>query len=770
MLFMALLQRFSLIVLLFTLVACGGGSEGGFTNNDTDPENPIEGEVITTMSLSISDFNISDASPATLSATVLQDGQPASGVLITFTLNDEHVTFANFTPVSGTRVTDVNGVASIILNAGGAAGGGTVTATLTGESEELIETVNFNSAGDANTGTTPDVSNITLFASSEQIASSGAQEVTLSAITRNGDNNLLENVNVTFSASSGGIEIVEGLTGPDGRATAMLSIPTDPSNRIINVIASTAQFSSSINIEVVGTSVQLTGSSSLAINDSNNFIVKLVDSDGEGIGSKLVTLSTTNQSDSGDIANITIPESVTTNSSGQATVSVIGASGGENSIVASALGASVTQVVTVQSDSFLFTSFDDGNGTAINLTTQDLSAIPDVLLSDTAEISLTWTRSGTPVVGADINFTATRGNLATTSGTTNNDGQVTITLTSSNAGNSLVTFSGVDGDIALTNELEFEFIAETASTIVAQASPKSIGPNGQKSIISVVVKDPEGNLVKNKVINFNLDDVTGGGISPPTAVTDSNGNASTEYTSNTVSAQDDVSINAIVVDTPSVNDTVTLTVADRELFITLGTGNTIEEIDITNYNKQFSVFVTDVDSTPVDNVELTVSAVPSTYYKGEWIRLFDVSGTFIRWGTAHDVVRDDIGNVTSFTDGGFACINEDTNIDGTLDIGEDINGDGFLTPGNVVGALGNIVTDDQGKAIIDINYPQSNGSWANINLIVSAKVTGTESSAQTVFTLPTSAEDILDEDVSPPTSGIGVNSPFGRESNCSNTN
>lgn len=767
---MALLQRFSLIVLLFTLVACGGGSEGSFTNTDTDPENPIEGEVIITMSLSISDANISDASPATLSATVLQDGQPASGVLVTFSLDDDHVTFANFTPVSGTRVTGPDGVASIFLNAGGVAGGGTVTATLTGESEELIETVNFDSAGDANTGTTPNVSDISLFASSQQVASSGAQDITLSAIAKDDNNNLLENVAITFAASSGQIEVVDGITGPDGKASAILKTSNEPTNRIINVTASTAQFSDTVDVEVVGSSVQLTGSSSLAINDSNNFIVNVLDSDGVGIANTLVSLSTNGQSTTGNVAGITIPAFVTTDFTGQASVAVVGTIGGENAIVASALGASITQTVSVQADSFLFSSFGDGNGTILNLTTQDLSAIPDVLLSNSAAIVLTWSRNGSPVVGANIDFTATRGDLGTLSSITDANGQVSTTLSSTNAGNSLVTFSGVDGDIALNNQLEFEFIAETASTIVAQAAPHSIGPNGQTSTISVVVKDVAGNLVKNKQIDFTLTDTNGGSIFPASAVTDSNGNASTVYTSNAVSAQDGVSIVAVVRDTPTVNDTVTLTVADRELFITLGTGNNIEEIDVTNYNKQFSVFVTDVDSTPVDSVELTVSAVPSSYYKGEWIRLFDVSGTFIRWGTAHDVVRDDIGNVISFNDGGFECINEDTNIDGILDTGEDTNGDGFLTPGNVVGALGNIVTDVQGRAIIDINYPQSNGSWANINLIVSAKVTGTESSTQTVFTIPTSAEDILDEDVAPPTSSIGVNSPFGREANCSNTN
>jgi hypothetical protein len=373
-----------------------------------------------------------------------------------------------------------------------------------------------------------------------------------------------------------------------------------------------------------------------------------------------------------------------------------------------------------------------------------------------------------------VNFSATRGTLTASSATTV-DGKVSVSLSSDNAGKSLVTFSGVDGDVALNNQLEFEFIAETADSLIAQASPNSIGPNGQTSTISVVVNDPNGNLVKNKLIKFNLTDVSGGEIFPSEAITDSNGSASTVYTSKSVSAKGGISILAEVKDTPSVNDTVTLTVADRELFITLGTGNQMEEPTVTTYNKQFSVFVTDVDSTPVENIELTVSAIPSNYYKGEWIKYYDLAGTFVAWGTAVQTGLD-VNGRPIYSDDPRSCLNEDKNTDGILDIGEDEiadgngNGDGMLTPGNVVAALGNITTDENGQAVIDIRYPHSHGSWVDINLIVTAKVKGTESVSQTTFTLPTLADDILDEDITPPTSGIELNSPFGRENSCVNPN
>jgi hypothetical protein len=327
------------------------------------------------------------------------------------------------------------------------------------------------------------------------------------------------------------------------------------------------------------------------------------------------------------------------------------------------------------------------------------------------------------------------------------DGKVTTSIVSTNAGIALVTAVGSDNGITLTNQLEFEFVAETVATIDAQASPTSIAPNGDTSTISVVVKDINGNLVKGKTIDFSLAGTSSGSILPASAVTDSNGTASTVYTSSTVSAQDGIAITATVKETPSISDTVTLTVADRNVFITLGTGNELIEVDGATFNKQYVAFVTDVDSaSPAKNTVLTVSAVPKGYRKGFWDITTDEDGNFKSW----------------FTSVSALCINEDLNIDGVLDVGEDTNGDGSLTPGNVAAVIGEVITDEQGSALIDIKYPQNFAGWVSIDLIVSAKVGGTESSQSAVFVLPASLEDVLNEDAPPPQGS----SPFGVSNNC----
>ena len=260
-----------------------------------------------------------------------------------------------------------------------------------------------------------------------------------------------------------------------------------------------------------------------------------------------------------------------------------------------------------------------------------------------------------------------------------------------------------------------------------------------------------------------LEDVSGGAIFPATAVTDSSGSASTIYTSNNTSAKDAVAITAVVEDTPAITDTVNLTVSNRELFISLGTGNEIEELGTTDYVKEYSVFVTDAESNAVDNVELTVSAIPENYYKGLWVPTYDGSD-FVLWLA--------LGEGSTNTPGPVylpktACANEDANFDGILDDGEDFNGDGELTPGNIVSISGTLVTDADGRSVIKVTYPQSYGHWLDVKLIVSGKVTGSENSTQAIFTLPVSIDDINVEDAIPPTQGIGTIGPFGLSNDCS---
>ncbi|MBU2891906.1 Ig-like domain-containing protein [Colwellia sp. D2M02] len=761
---------FSLLLMsLMTLVACGGGDGDLTGGNDGGGTTSPDLETIT-IAISKSDGDLSGDNDITLTATVMQGTEAVASKLVTFELSDE--TLAVLENSAGTKSTDSSGVATMMVKATNLTGGINVTVSINDEDVAPVE-IAFDSVGGGAGGSVGDpvADSITLFASSTQLASSGAQEITLTALAKDSEKLLLEGVNIRFSADSGSLEKVfddngdsSTVTGPDGKLTMKLSTLAEPENRIITVEVKSGSVSDVIEVEVVGTTVSLTGSSSLAIGDDNTYVIKVLDSDGDGIANTLVNLSLIDST-----TNIDLPTSVTTDNTGQANITVKGTAGGSNTIVASALGAMASKKVSIQSDSFLFSSFSNGTS-SVN---PEVSEVPDVLLSKTASVTLTWNHLDAqsklvPVPdGTVVKFSTTRGTLTTNSATTVN-GKVTATLTSLNAGKSLVTFIGENGAIELTNQLEFEFVADTADTMIAQAFPKSIGPNGQTSTISVVVRDPSGNLVKNKKVGFVLTDTSGGEIFPDSAVTDSNGMASTVYTSKTVSKQNSIVITATV-DNTNVTDSVELTVADRELFISLGTGNEIEELDTTSYVKEYSVFVTDADSNPVKDIDLTISAIPHKYYKGYWYPVYD-GDDFIRWVPfGADDLEVSVGvnpPRTSFNLRPKQCSNEDLNLDGILDVGEDTNNNGRLTPGNVVSAQGNITTDEDGRAVVRITYAQSYGEWLDVKLIASTKVNGSESSVQTIFNLPVFAEDVNQEKVSPPTQGIGLRGPFGLLNTC----
>jgi hypothetical protein len=755
---------------MMTLVACGDGDGDllGGTDGGTSPD------AITLTIVKDTEGDLSLENDISLTATVLQGGAAIANKTVTFTLAVDGT--ATFDPVTGTATTDANGNASIVVKVSDIEGSVNVIAT----HESASDDISFNSLGDGIQVVVgePEAASIQLFASSPQLASSGAQTIDLFAIAKDQNNILLEGVTINFATSSGALKYItadgdvgSNVTGNDGKVTAQLSTEGKPSNRAITVTVTSGDITDTVEIKVVGTTVVITGTGSLALNDKANYIVNVLDSDGNGIASTSVNVSLANAPGNG-FANISIPETVTTDAEGQALLEVTGSTGGPNGIVVSALGASANKEVSVQADSFLFTNFSNS---AVTVNPSNIPVLPDVALVQTASATLTWLRDGAPVPdGKQVTFTTTRGNLSATSATTV-DGKVTVSLTSNNAGQALLTFVGSDttsGDvIELTNQLEFEFFADTVSTIKAQASPSSLGPNEQTSSISVVVKDSNGNLVKNKRVKFVLNDISGGSIFPATAVTDSNGSATTVYTSKSTSAKDAVEITAIVEDNPAVSDTVALTVSERELFISLGTGNELEELGTTDYVKEYSVFVTDAESNAVANVDLTISAIPHKYYKGYWVPLTDAEGNFVEWGPkGADALEVMVGltpPLTTFNLPKKECDNEDINFDGILDVGEDFNGDLMLTPGNKVSAQNTVTTDADGRAVIKITYAQSYGLWIDIKLIASAKVTGSESSTQTIFTLPVLASDINKEDITPPVAGVGLRSPFGLLNTCS---
>ena len=658
-----------------------------------------------------------------LATVTNSQGEPQADLLLTFSLsNDDLATFSNDT---ATALTNAEGVATIGMSVGSASGDGQVTATLpTGESDSTT----FSSTGSTTVSEEP--ASLELFANNIQLASSGSDEVELIALVKNEQSVLMEGVEVSFSAQTGdGVELqlIQPETAADGTARAVLTSRNDKSNRTITITAGAGSLTQTVDITIAGTEVTINGASSVILNNSVDYTIRVQDSDGTLIFNQNVVLSAAN----GSLSSTT----VNTGANGQATVTYTASASGQDTITASALNAETSFTVQVQQDEFNF----------VNLPEEE------VPLGQSQTITVQWRQNNTPVVGRDVTFSASRGQIAgDATVTTDANGQASIDISANNAGISAITASANDGsgNVLVSALTQIEFIATTPHTLIADASPDILGPDGQTSTISAVVRDVNGNLVKNSVINFTVSDVSTGFVSPSQATTDSKGIATTVFTSGSVSTLESVAITAFVADDPAIEDRVSLTVGARAFDISLGTGNEIEEPTSTSYLKRFGVFVSDSAGQPVSGVNLTASVTPSKYVNNGEYR------------TGFWVYNDDESQWIAIVNQN--CLTEDINDNGILDTtptDEDTNGDGLLTPG-LVGTItftnGNAVTDENGYAELEYRYPSSYAVWYDAVISVFGQSTGSEAQASMNYTLDISADDVTDEGAAPPANPFGV--------------
>lgn len=596
------------------------------------------------------------------------------------------------------------------------------------------------------------VGSVVLLANPPQLETSGQIPVNLTAVVRDDRNVLLKDVTVTFNATNNGtIQVTRAVTDDTGTATAILTSPGDKSNREITVTASAGDKQGSVIVPVVGTTITSTGPNTAVIGSVVAITFTLKDSAGVGIGGQTLTVT------SEPTGNTIVPPNPVTNAAGQATVNVTANVTGN--IVASALGARGAHPLSVATDNFVFV-VPDPNAPPVDVCLSATNCTPP-RVTPPQELTVQLTSNNAGVPGNTVTFETTRGTLSTLSAVTDGNGRATTSISSNNAGPAVITAKTTDTTGSpIQAQVQINFVATTPTQMTLQATPATVSVNvppntDQKSTITATVRDAAFNLVKGVTVTFTLTDVTGGSISPASAVTDEFGQASTVYTAGTSpSALNGVTVNAAVTGFP-VSAEVKLTVAQRALFITLGTGNTIEEPDPQTYAYPYSVLVTDTAGLPVQNAQITLNIVPvaastglPAYRKGFYELFEDLTPPWRLRVTA-------------------SCFNEDANQNGILDPGEDFNSNGRLEPGNVVTlSATSLTTNASGFAFFNVRYAQQYANWVRVELSARASVAGSEATEIARFILPILASDLSSAAVSPP----GNPSPFGVADNCANPN
>jgi hypothetical protein len=583
---------------------------------------------------------------------------------------------------------------------------------------------------------------------------SGLSTVEITAIVRDANNVVLTDVPVAFGANANGsISVIQLNTDANGQALARLSNGTDFSNRPITVTATAGSASGNVTVNVINTDVTVDCPDTTALGTSLACTVRLKDSKNAGIAGQAVTISSS-------LANGLSATSVVTNGSGVGTFTLTANNSGTDTITVSALGDTGIDTIlipAVTGDSFSITT-PAANGLEIPLNTNQA-------------VTVTWTVSGAPQNGQAMQFAASRGSFylpatvtPATSAVTAGAGTATLDVRSSTAGVSTIAVTRPGGGIATR---AVEFVATVADTIDVQAEPGSVRV-GSQSQISAIVRDPTGNVVKNKPVTFSLSDNTGGSLSSPVATTGSDGRATVVYTAgSTQSFVNGVQITASVQQgVTTLTDSVNLTVTGQALAISLGTGNELFELGTATFAKEWVIFVTDADGNAVANKPVTVSIRSVNFKKGNLYVPTDGDA----W-----IKEPELASY-----GPLSCPDEDRlNYNGILDPGEDSNGNGMLEAGNIalvapvaagapagspcanLGSGGStqasITTGGDGRARVCVLYPQNYNLWLDARLQARATVQGTEFSKSATFELEALASDIRNTNASPP----GVVSPFG---------
>lgn len=641
--------------------------------------------------------------------------------------------------------------------------------------------------------TTPVAAALTIVFAANSLPSAGAanESVGVTVTATDANNNVINGAKVSIALDSGSIAVSSPTTGANGQVTGTLTTGGDKTNRTIHVTATSGTVTKTASINVVGTKMTVTNSSSaLPFNGSDVITVSMVDSDGQAIANAPITATSqagntiTPTTFSGTAAN------PLTTSGGTATFTVTAAK--NDTITFSSYGTSGTAAFTVATASLALNIVDPVTGQTPTNTYVITGAapLPPAIQGACNQVTALYTVSNVPTAGT-LTLSTSRGTLFTDAACSQAfSGQVALTsagtmasnvyLSSSTVGTATVTGLIAQGNgAALTQTASTTFTAQLTSSasMTFQASPKAIGantdpnnPTQNYSTLRVLVTDgpPLYNAISNVAVAFNIVlDSSGGTLSTPAiAITGSNGVATVNFNAGATST----SANGVVLQAtllgingssqhisglPSAQTFVTVT---RQAFtIAAGTGNTLTAPTDSQYQQNWSVFVSDATGNPVKGAQVVATLDPVYYQKG--------SQKFFGTSWAID---------PSTTPTSSPCINSDTNRSGIWDpvtsgkiyyplAGQPNQPDltqpfKTLVPGIPANVTVGGVTDATGTTVVQLTYPKDRALWTQVTLTFSTTVNGSNAVYTTpLFTLLGLSGDYTNPVVSPP----GRVSPYG---------
>jgi hypothetical protein len=445
--------------------------------------------------------------------------------------------------------------------------------------------------------------------------------------------------------------------------------------------------------------------------DSSTLTVTALDAKNNPVAGVPVTVSV----DSG----VYTPSSSTTDASGQA--------GGTITIGANKTNRNITANITVGGQTA--TAILAVTGGQITLTA--VPATPTPGSSVRADLKVTDT-NGTGVAGVAVQLSGTLG--LTASVTTDATGNATANLGAAPATPGTYTIDATGLGVTTTRSVQvvsssgggIPNAVDTISSASLAIVPNTIAPNAagsttNRAALRAKFLNGSNQAIQNVRVRFEIVPPglgSGEQISTGTATvyTDVNGESIADYVAGTRSSPTNGVViracygltDAVIANGACPNTvTQTLTVASQPLSVTLGDNNTLSRGNNSlTYIKQFDVAVVDAAGNAVPNAVISASVDINTYGKGPY--------------------------------GGprISCANEDTNRNGFLDAGEDVNNDGVLEPHKADIALSFLTsntTGTNGRMSFQIEYPQNVATWLVYTVRVTTSVAGSEGTVSRSF-------------------------------------
>ncbi|MCE5251014.1 Ig-like domain-containing protein [bacterium] len=444
-----------------------------------------------------------------ISAKVYADDDTSkamSGIKVKFTADN------SATVQTVNDVTDTGGIARAILFAGSQEGKVKITATISNYSNAAYVTV------------TPDSglidTNLSMNLTSEPavLPANGSDVSVIKAQLFDSEKNPVQGETIHFTTSLG---IIQESATTDEWGVATVDLKSERFNGKATVTARYNQITRLTYVEFSGAVVKSQATPTVLVADNTSkavLSISLSDASGSPVVDGLVSLSTTLgtlMSADGVSHGLSIVDSTSTQ--GKVTAYLTSDKDGEATITVSALGT--LDSLTVQFTNYTFSLaaaeseiYAGGQKTTVNASLKDKDGAIK------------------PISRDDVNFSTTLGTIVFSEIKT--DGTAVAELTSgSSAGTATVTASIKNPPVSSSTTVNF--IAASADSVFIQADRLSVKIGGEEVEIRATVYDVTGNPKSNETVTFSILKGPGGDekITPPTAVTNSRGQAVVSFKS-----------------------------------------------------------------------------------------------------------------------------------------------------------------------------------------------------------------------------------------------